>query len=49
MTTEGAYAQIDRHAGVYIGKDEYPLRKPEEERVIVKIAPEHIDATDIEE
>ena len=43
-TTEGAYEHIVRQAGVYLGKDEYPLR-PGEERVLVRIAPERVEAT----
>ena len=45
LTTEGADAQIDKLAKKYLGKDEYPWRKPEEERVTVRITPEHITAS----
>jgi PPOX class probable F420-dependent enzyme len=44
LTTEGADAQIDRLAKKYLGKDEYPWRKPEEQRVTVRITPRRIDA-----
>jgi PPOX class probable F420-dependent enzyme len=36
---DGADAHIDRMAKKYLGQDEYPWRKPEEERVIVRITP----------
>jgi PPOX class probable F420-dependent enzyme len=42
MTHEGADAHIDRLAKKYLGVDKYPYRGPEEQRVIVKIAPDHI-------
>lgn len=37
ITQEGADAHIDAMARKYIGKDKYPWRKPEEQRVIYKI------------
>ena len=45
MTTEGADGQIDRLAKKYLGKDEYPWRNPEEQRLSVKIRPEHVDSS----
>jgi PPOX class probable F420-dependent enzyme len=45
LTTDGADAQIDKLAKKYLGKDEYPWRSPEEERVTVRITPEHITAS----
>jgi PPOX class probable F420-dependent enzyme len=45
LTTDGADAQIDKLAKKYLGKDEYPWRKPEEQRVKVRITPEHITAS----
>ncbi|MGH2757113.1 MAG: PPOX class F420-dependent oxidoreductase [Actinomycetota bacterium] len=33
---------IDSMAKKYLGKEEYPWRQPGEERVVVKIEPEHI-------
>jgi PPOX class probable F420-dependent enzyme len=45
LTTDGADAQIDKLAKKYLGKDEYPWRNPEEERVTVRITPEHITAS----
>ncbi len=42
MTQEGADEHIDALAKRYMGVDEYPLRQPGEERVIVKIEPERV-------
>lgn len=44
LTTDGADGQIDRLAKKYLGKDEYPFRKPDEQRVTVKIDPERVQA-----
>lgn len=44
VTTDGADAQIDKLAKKYLGKDEYPWRKPEEQRIKVRINPEHVDS-----
>jgi PPOX class probable F420-dependent enzyme len=44
LTTEGADGQIDRLAKKYLGEDEYPWRKPEEQRIKVRIKPEHVDS-----
>ncbi len=49
LTEEGADAQIDKLAKKYIGKDEYPWRKPEEKRVKVLIEPEKVDASGFDE
>jgi PPOX class probable F420-dependent enzyme len=48
LTTDGADPQIDKLAKKYLGKDEYPWRNPEETRVKVRIAPEHITAVGLE-
>jgi len=48
LTEEGADAQIDKLAKKYIGKDEYPWRKPTETRVKVLIEPEQVDASGFE-
>lgn len=40
ITESGADAHIDSLAKKYMGVDKYPLRKPGEQRVIYKIAPE---------
>jgi len=44
MIGQGAEAHIDKMAKKYLNKDSYPYRRPGEERVIVKIAPEKIHA-----
>ena len=44
LTEAGADEQIDKLAKKYLGKDEYPWRKPEEQRVKVVIEPEKVDA-----
>jgi PPOX class probable F420-dependent enzyme len=49
LTEEGADAQIDKLAKKYLGQDEYPWRKPEETRVKVRITPEKVDATGLDE
>jgi hypothetical protein len=45
VTQEGADAQIDKLAKKYIGKDEYPWRKPTEQRLKVLIEPEKVDTS----
>ena len=42
LTHEGADEHIDALAQRYMGVDEYPLRQPGEERVLVKIEPEQV-------
>jgi PPOX class probable F420-dependent enzyme len=44
LTIEGADEQIDHLAKKYLGKDEYPWRNPEEQRIKVRITPERVDA-----
>jgi len=44
LTTDGADAQIDKLAKKYLGKDSYPWRKPEEQRVTVRIHPKRVTA-----
>ena len=44
MTTEGADASIDKLAKKYLGQDSYPWHKPEEQRLIVRIRPDHVQA-----
>lgn len=41
-THEGADDNIDFLAKKYLGKDEYPFRKPGEERVVFRIEPERV-------
>jgi hypothetical protein len=45
VTEDGADAQIDKLAKKYIGKDEYPWRKPTEHALKVLIEPEKVDAS----
>jgi PPOX class probable F420-dependent enzyme len=42
LTQEGADAHIDALANRYMGVDEYPMRQPGEERVIVKVKPDRV-------
>jgi PPOX class probable F420-dependent enzyme len=44
MTTEGGDDGIDRLAKKYLGQDSYPWHKPEEQRLVVRIRPEHVEA-----
>ena len=44
VTTEGANASIDKLAKKYLDKDSYPWHKPEEQRLIVRIRPDHVQA-----
>ena len=44
ITTEGANESIDKLAKKYIGQDKYPWHKPEEQRLIVRIRPDHVQA-----
>jgi len=42
LTTEGAEDQINALAKKYMGVDEYPFGSPDETRITLKIAPEHV-------
>jgi PPOX class probable F420-dependent enzyme len=44
LTKDGADDQIDKLAKKYLGKDKYPWRSPDEERISVKITPEQVDS-----
>ena len=44
VTTEGANASIDKLAKKYLDQDSYPWHKPEEQRLIVRIRPDHVQA-----
>jgi PPOX class probable F420-dependent enzyme len=44
ITTEGADASIDKLAKKYLDQDSYPWHKPEEQRLIVRIRPDHVQA-----
>ncbi len=41
-THEGADEHIDALAKKYLGRDEYPLRQPGEQRVIIRVEPERV-------
>ncbi|HEV3284293.1 MAG TPA: PPOX class F420-dependent oxidoreductase [Solirubrobacteraceae bacterium] len=41
-THEGADEHIDQLAKKYLGVDEYPMRQPGEQRVIIRIEPEYV-------
>ncbi|HUA73623.1 MAG TPA: PPOX class F420-dependent oxidoreductase [Solirubrobacteraceae bacterium] len=41
-THEGADEHIDALAKKYMGVDSYPLRQPGEQRVIIRVEPEHV-------
>jgi PPOX class probable F420-dependent enzyme len=43
ITPEGAYEHIVRQAGVYLGRDSYPLKEGEQ-RILVRIAPTRVEA-----
>jgi PPOX class probable F420-dependent enzyme len=49
ITTEGADEQIDQLAKKYLGKDEYPWRSPDEQRIKVRITPEKVDSAGLDE
>ncbi len=48
LTIEGADPQIDRLAKKYLGKDEYPWRSPDQQRISVRISPEQIDSSGLD-
>lgn len=48
LVGEGADAQIDRLAKKYLGKDEYPWRSADEQRVGVRIVPDRVEAYGLE-
>jgi PPOX class probable F420-dependent enzyme len=41
LISEGADAHVDKLAKKYLGQDKYPFRQDGEERVIVRVVPEH--------
>jgi PPOX class probable F420-dependent enzyme len=49
LSTDGADDEIDRLAKKYLGQDEYPWRKPEEQRINVRIRPERVETTGLDE
>ena len=46
-TPDGAYEHIVRQAGVYLGKEEYPLREGEQ-RILVRIEPERVQPYNVQ-
>ena len=42
QTNEGADEHVDKLAKKYLGVEKYPLRSPNEKRIIIKIKPERI-------
>ena len=40
--TDGADAHIDAMAKKYMGVDEYPMRQPGEQRIIIRVEPDHV-------
>jgi PPOX class probable F420-dependent enzyme len=41
-THEGADEHIDQLAKKYLGVDEYPMRQPGEQRLIIRVEPEYV-------
>jgi len=41
-TTEGADQHIDAMAKKYMGVDEYPMRRPGEQRLIIRVEADHV-------
>jgi PPOX class probable F420-dependent enzyme len=42
ITEEGADEHIDALARKYLGRDRYPFRTPDEQRIIVRVEPEKV-------
>jgi PPOX class probable F420-dependent enzyme len=49
LTQQGADEQIDKLAKKYLGRDEYPWRKPEETRLKVLIEPQTVESRGIDD
>jgi PPOX class probable F420-dependent enzyme len=49
LTEQGADPQIDRLAKKYLGADEYPWRTPDQTRVSVRITPERVETSGLDE
>jgi PPOX class probable F420-dependent enzyme len=45
LIDEGADAQIDKLAKKYLNEDSYPWRKPDEQRVGIRITPQTVDSS----
>ena len=48
LTHEGADEHIDKLAKKYLGADSYPFRREGEQRVIVRIKPEHVNSSGLD-
>jgi PPOX class probable F420-dependent enzyme len=48
LDTEGADEEIDRLAKKYLGKDEYPWRSADEQRINVRIRPTRVETTGLD-
>jgi PPOX class probable F420-dependent enzyme len=48
LTHEGADEHIDKLAKKYLGADSYPYRRKGEQRVIVRIKPEHVNSSGLD-
>jgi PPOX class probable F420-dependent enzyme len=48
LSHEGADEHIDKLAKKYLGADSYPFRKAGEQRVIVRIKPEHVNSSGLD-
>ena len=49
VTTEGADRHIDELARKYLGADTYPFRRPDQVRVILKIAADKVNAIGLDD
>jgi PPOX class probable F420-dependent enzyme len=49
LTEQGADEQIDKLAKKYLGRDEYPWRKPDETRLKVLIEPQTVESRGIDD
>jgi PPOX class probable F420-dependent enzyme len=49
LDTKDADDEIDRLSKKYLGKDKYPWRKPDEQRINVRIHPERVETTGLDE
>ena len=48
IDTEGADDKIDELTKKYLGKDEYPWRRPDEQRINVRIRPDRVETTGLD-
>jgi PPOX class probable F420-dependent enzyme len=48
LVEDGAFEHIDKMALKYLGLEKYPYLQPGEQRVIVKVTPDKVDAFGIE-